>query len=701
MQTPDTSVQYLKGIGPHRAKLLSRMGISTIRDLLGYFPREYEDRRHAAKIATLAAGQKAVILGKVEAGETIRLNASLSVFKAAIADGTGIVFALFYRKTNPYARHDVFAKLKEDFTQGNYVYIYGQIEINFGEKQIRAEEHERYLPDRQNNETIHFGYVVPVYPLTEGVQQKWFRKLMRDAVEKYGASWVDILIPEIRNRHGFPTAPEAIRQIHFPDNHATAERARQRLAFDEFLLLETALEIVRTKNKSVSKPQRYCIQRRLLTPFREQLGFSFTHAQKKVINEIFASMEQPEPMNRLLMGDVGSGKTVVALSAILLALENGYQAAMLAPTEILAEQHFLNLSRMLEGLPVTCALMTGRLSSKKKDKRDIQKSIADGTVNLVIGTHAILEKEVQFKNLTLIVIDEQHRFGVLQRASLQQKTTAPDVLVMTATPIPRTLALTLYGDLDVSVIDSLPAGRKPVTTIHCPESYAWELVKTEIRKGRQAYIVYPLVEESDKLELKAAVKEAGELSKGIFREFRVGLLHGQLPQPEKERVMADFRAGCYDLLIATTVIEVGIDMPNATVMVIEHADRFGLATLHQLRGRIGRGTDRSFCALLGNPRSEDARKRFEIMTKTHDGFIIAEEDLALRGPGEFFGTAQHGMPALKAGNLIKDTQIIASAKTLARDIISNDPSLLQPVHAPWRSELSRLYSGRFGLSKIG
>jgi len=623
------------------------------------------------------------------------------VFKAAIADGTGIVFALFYRKTNPYARHDVFAKLKEDFTQGNYVYIYGQIEINFGEKQIRAEEHERYLPDRQNNETIHFGYVVPVYPLTEGVQQKWFRKLMRDAVEKYGASWVDILIPEIRNRHGFPTAPEAIRQIHFPDNHATAERARQRLAFDEFLLLETALEIVRTKNKSVSKPQRYCIQRRLLTPFREQLGFSFTHAQKKVINEIFASMEQPEPMNRLLMGDVGSGKTVVALSAILLALENGYQAAMLAPTEILAEQHFLNLSRMLEGLPVTCALMTGRLSSKKKDKRDIQKSIADGTVNLVIGTHAILEKEVQFKNLTLIVIDEQHRFGVLQRASLQQKTTAPDVLVMTATPIPRTLALTLYGDLDVSVIDSLPAGRKPVTTIHCPESYAWELVKTEIRKGRQAYIVYPLVEESDKLELKAAVKEAGELSKGIFREFRVGLLHGQLPQPEKERVMADFRAGCYDLLIATTVIEVGIDMPNATVMVIEHADRFGLATLHQLRGRIGRGTDRSFCALLGNPRSEDARKRFEIMTKTHDGFIIAEEDLALRGPGEFFGTAQHGMPALKAGNLIKDTQIIASAKTLARDIISNDPSLLQPVHAPWRSELSRLYSGRFGLSKIG
>jgi len=701
MQTPDTSVQYLKGIGPHRAKLLSRMGIGTIHDLLGYFPREYEDRRYPAKIATLIPGHKAVILGKVEASETIRLNASLSVFKAAITDGTGIVFALFYRKASPYARHDVFATLKEDFKQGNYVFVYGQAEINFGEKQLRAEEYERHFPDRQNHEAIHFGHIVPVYPLTEGVQQKWFRKLMRDVVDNYSGAWADILSEEVVKRYGFPAAAEAIVQIHFPDNPEAAERARQRLAFDEFLLLETALEIVRTKNKSVAKPQRYSIQRRLLTPFKERLSFSFTHAQKRVINEIFASMEQPEPMNRLLMGDVGSGKTVVALSAILLAIENGYQAAMLAPTEILAEQHFLNLSRMLDGIPVVSALLTGRLSARKKDKQEILKNIAAGSVNLVVGTHAILEKDVQFKNLALIVIDEQHRFGVLQRASLQQKTTAPDVLVMTATPIPRTLALTLYGDLDVSVIDSLPAGRKPVTTIHCPASYAYELVKKEIRKGRQAYIVYPLVEESDKLELKAAVKEAGELSKGTFKEFRVGLLHGQLPQIRKERVMADFRAGSYDLLISTTVIEVGIDVPNATVMVIEHADRFGLATLHQLRGRIGRGTDHSFCALLGNPRSEDARKRFEIMTKTHDGFIIAEEDLALRGPGEFFGTAQHGMPPLKAGNLIKDTQIIARAKALAHEIISEDSSLLQPAHVPLRSELLRFYSGRFGLSKIG
>lgn len=670
------------------------MGIGTVRDLLGYFPRDYDDRRSVTKIAHVLPGKQVTILGKVEASEAFSISRSLSVFKVAISDGTGIAFALFYRKKNPYHRHDVFGSLKESFAPGRRVALSGTFELNFNEKQIKADEYETSAPEDAAS-LSGFMRIVPVYPLTEGINQKWLRGFISSALETYAAEW-----PDIRGDSAGPGAlsvSQALRDIHFPQDLESAERARLRLAFDEFLLLETALELTRSRIRQSVKPRTYEVKRNLLTPFREKLNFEFTAAQKKVINEIFSDIEGPKPMNRLLMGDVGSGKTVVAVSAMLLAVENGYQAALLAPTEILAEQHYLTLNRLLDGLPVKTGLLTGRLSGTGKKKTELRAAAASGATDLLVGTHALLEKKLAFERLGLVVIDEQHRFGVLQRAAIQQKAEHPDVLVMTATPIPRTLALTLYGDTDVSVIDRLPPGRRPIATKLLNADQSYDLVKKEVRLGRQAYIVYPLVEESDKLALKAATSEAEKLSSTVFRDLKVGLLHGQMGPDEKEKIMKDFRAGNYDILIATTVIEVGIDVPNATVMVIEHADRFGLATLHQLRGRVGRGTADSYCILVGDPRTDEAKRRMEIMQTISDGFKVAEEDLALRGPGEFFGTSQHGLPVLRAGNIVSDTALIEKAKATAREIAASDPALAAPANGALRSELVRLYGGRFGL----
>jgi ATP-dependent DNA helicase RecG len=692
----DQSVQYLKGVGPGRSKLLKRLGIIAIRDLLNYLPREYEDRRCITKIGLLSHGQKSTIAGKVEAAESINLSRNLAVFKVAISDGTGIAFGLFYRKFNPYHAHDTFATYRKIFAPGCLVTLYGQCEFNFKEKQIKVEEFES-----TGQESTGFGRIVPIYTLTQGVSQKWLRELIHSALGTYSAEWPDVLPENLRHQQNMIASDDALREIHFPNDFSAAERARQRLAFDEYFLLETALSFARSSNKEQVKSQQYSVKRSLLTPFREKLSFEFTQAQKRVINEIFTDMQKSKPMNRLLLGDVGSGKTIVALSAILLAIENGYQAVLLAPTEILAEQHFLTIREKLSGLPVQVGLLTSRRSARRKERQELMQNVASGHINLLIGTHAILEKDISFRNLSLIVIDEQHRFGVLQRATMQEKSASPDVLLMTATPIPRTLALTLYGDMDVSTIDQLPPGRKVIETMHLPELPAYEKVKEEIRKGHQAYIVYPLVEESDKVELKAAVKEAGQLSQTVFRDVSVGLLHGQMSGEDKQKTMLDFREGKFDVLIATTVIEVGIDVPNATVMVIEHADRFGLATLHQLRGRVGRGGDTSYCVLLGSPKTEEASKRIKIMLSTNNGFTIAEEDLSLRGPGEFIGTAQHGMPELRAGNLITDTRIIEQARDLSREIVAYDPSLQCPDYRVLKNELYRAYKGRMGLLRIG
>lgn len=696
----EQTVQYIKGIGPKRAKILLKLGIAAVRDILNYLPREYDDRRQITKIAAAMPNQRVTILSKVEVANVISLSPGLSVFKAAVTDRTGVAYCVFFRKVNPYHKHDIFTKLKKDFSRGNYILANGFVEINFGEKQVRVEEYEP-LPDPKNTgNLIHFNKIVPVYPLTEGLGQKWLREFVKDCIDKYISNWPEILPESLCKQKGLISAAEAISQIHFPESFAKAEIARKRLAFDEFLLLETALALVRKKKKQHPKPRSYTIKRSLLTPFRQKLGFDFTRSQKKAINEIFSDMKDNKPMNRILIGDVGSGKTVVAVSSVLLAIENSFQAAILAPTEILAEQHYITIQNMLEGLGVRVGLLTGKLNSKSKDKHALKSDIADGRINLIIGTHALLEEDVKFNNLGLIIIDEQHRFGVMQRARLHKKAELPDVLVMTATPIPRTLALTLYGDFDVSTINELPPGRQPIKTLYISEDKAYDSVKQEVKKGHQAYIVYPLVEESDKVELKSAVDEANNLSNTVFSDFKVGLLHGQMPAKLKEKIMIQFRNKEFDILIATTVIEVGIDIPNATMMVIQHSDRFGLATLHQLRGRVGRGQDKSFCVLLGIPKTEEAKRRIHIMISSCDGFRIAEEDLAIRGPGEFFGTAQHGMPPFKAGSIVSDIKLIEEARIAAEDILSKDPKIISREYASLRNELLRIYKGRFGLSTV-
>ncbi|MFC1501380.1 ATP-dependent DNA helicase RecG [Elusimicrobiota bacterium] len=696
MKGLEKPIQFFKGVGPKKAQLLSKLGITNIGDILAYFPREYDDRRKVSSIVSVMDGQRVTLLGKVESSDVSKLSKNLSVYKVAINDGTGTANACFFRKSNPYHKHDVYASLKKIFKNGEKVFINGISEQNFAKNEIKVDEYEVFL---ENNTPLHFNKIVPIYPLTKRLSQKWLRGLIGNIVNDYCNEWAEIL-PDKFSAH-FMKAQDAVQQIHFPDNFQNAENARQRLAFDEFLLLELALAIARAREKRVLKIREYALKKTLLTPFREKLEFEFTNAQKKVINEIFNDMQNKKPMNRLLMGDVGSGKTVVALSAVLLAIESGFQAALLAPTEILAEQHYITISNTLSGLPIKTALLTSKITSKKQEREKLISQISSGKIDLVIGTHAILEKDVLFKNLALVVIDEQHRFGVRQRASLQKKGARTDVLVMTATPIPRTLALTVYGDLDVSTIDKMPPGRMPIKTLHTNPDFAYNLTKEEIKKGHQAYIVYPLVEESDKVELKAAVREAQSLSKTVFKDYRVGLLHGQMKAGQKEETMLKFRDKKFDILIATTVIEVGIDIPNATVMIIEHANRFGLATLHQLRGRVGRGTNKSYCVLVGEAKTDQSKQRINVMLSTCDGFKIAEEDLHLRGPGEIFGTIQHGLPQLRAGNIVSDLKLIEKSRETAKNILANDFELAEKQNTPIKSELLRLYGEKFGLFRVG
>ncbi|MCX5778087.1 MAG: ATP-dependent DNA helicase RecG [Elusimicrobia bacterium] len=701
MQISDP-VQYLKGVGPQRAKLLARLGITTIGDLLNHYPREYEDRSIPRAIAHIGDGERVTIKGQVIAVDLIKPAMKINILKVAVRDGTGIVYAVFFRVVNPYSRFDVLGTLKKQLVPGTIAYFSGTAENNPGGKQIRVDEYEPLISDTgEKSVPIHFERIVPLYPLCEGITQKWLRTILFHLVITQKIRHPDFLPNDMRRNNSLLTAEEALEYIHFPQSFIVAEQARRRLAFDEFFLLELALAMVRKSKKNTEKQYRYTVLKKFLSPFKERLGFTFTADQKKVINEIFKDMARPIPLRRLLMGDVGSGKTVVAVAAMLLAVENGYQTTLLAPTEILAGQHYLTIKKLLDGLPVRIALVTSQLSSRKAERTRLHASIAAGEIDIVIGTHAVIDRHVSFKNLSLIVIDEQHRFGVLQRAALQMKTNDPDVLLMTATPIPRTLAMTIYGDMDVSVIEHVPPGRMPIETLHLDSDKAYEIVKREIALKHQAYIVYPLVEESDKTELKAAVSEASLLASSVFHGYRVGLIHGQMKLEEKDTAMRKFRSGEYDILIATTVIEVGIDVPNATVMVIEHADRFGLATLHQLRGRVGRGTEKSYCILRGFPVSDNARRRIKAMLTISSGFRLAEEDLSLRGPGEFFGTAQHGIPALKAGNLIHDIDIIQKARSAAESLSGGDPHLWASSNQPLKIALLSAYSGRLSLLNIG
>lgn len=745
-------VRYLKGIGEKRAQILAGLGIKTLRDLLYYFPREWVDRSRLQNISqALPSEREQTVRGVVAACDVIHLPKMRGIFKAAISDGTGVLYATFFRKTDP--RYDVFQTLRRRFKRGEKMILSGRIKNEFGKigmvvkhpssgyyeepplnrtapsyKEMAEPEYE-ILSSSPNSVGIHTRRIAPLYPLTEGLYPKRFRETIYQAVSEFSRLVVDPLPNEVIEDHGLLPEAEAIAAIHFPASMEMLSVAKRRLSFNEFFLWTLASGLSRKHAEKIAKPHRYRLKKNLLTPFRENLPFTFTASQKEVIRQIFKDMLSEHPMRRLLQGDVGSGKTVVALSAMLLAAENSVQSVLMAPTEILAEQHARTLRRLLGELPVSCELIQGGQSARGRG--EILERLASGKSLIAVGTHALLNEKVVFRRLGLLVVDEQHRFGVLQRNLLIQKGGLPDLLVMTATPIPRTLAMTLYGDLEVSTVSEKPAGRGAVATFHLAEAEAHATVRERLELGEQAFIVFPSVEETppplfersaesgasqpkglalptQKLEgskrsggVRAAVQEAEKLARTQYENFKVGLIHGRMPSSQKEKVMEDFAKRRYNILIATTVVEVGIDIPNACVMLIMEAERYGLSTLHQLRGRVGRGERPSLCILVGNPKTDEAKSRFQVLLSTNDGFRIAEEDLRMRGPGDFFGTLQSGPPAFRIANLIEDLPLLREAREAAHELLEKDPALAQTEHAILREILREQFGKRILLGDVG
>lgn len=670
MSIENISLQYIKGVGEKTSQKLYRyLKIKSVKDLLYYFPRDWEDRANPKKISELNGGERATVRGKVGNVSTEWRGRYIVAFRAKISDFSGAAHAVWIRR---YTRsYDVLGTLKKEITEGCDIFVTGTVVSDLWEKTLNVQEYEVITGDEKN--LINSNRIVPVYPLTENFTNKFLRTVIKRSLEKYAGSLSEIIPDNCLKKYGLVDIKYALQNIHFPATFTGRDKAKNRLAFEEFLNFQLKLEFLKQKRKHEKKEFKYILTKKLLTTFRANLPFELTAAQKNVIVDVFDDMRSQKPMNRLLQGDVGSGKTVVALSAMLLAVESGFQTVILAPTEILAEQHFYTIKKLTSGLPVEIKYVVGKMPEIKKT--ETKNKIAAGIANIIIGTHALLEEDIKFKNLSLVVIDEQHRFGVEQRLKMRKKTKFKnaDFLLMSATPIPRTLGLTLYGDLDISTIKELPPGRIPVKTLEMSAQNAYNFVREKIARGEQAFIVYPLVDESEKLQLKSAIKEAGNLRTTEFKDFSVGLIYGRMKPEEKEQVMSDFAKKKYQILISTTVIESGIDISNATVMVIEHAERYGLSTLHQLRGRVGRGDKQSFCVLLSDAKSEDSQKRLRVLFETTDGFKIAEEDLKLRGYGEFFGTRQSGLSEFKIGNVISDFEIILNAKEAAGDMLRNDP----------------------------
>ena len=687
--TLESPIQFLKGVGPRRAVLFEHLGVRNIDELLHHFPRRWEDRHETKDFKLPTETGLIVARGRVLTASGRQAGPRLGIYKATLATGHGKIECVWFKHVS--RRFNVFAALKEEIAEGADLWVVGHADPDLvGKLELRVDEHYPLTDERWR---MHVARLTPIYSLTEGLTQRFVRELTYGAVEAHADQVTDAVPPALMAKRHLLAAPQAVRGLHFPKSEAELEAARSRLAYEELLLLEVAWILKRRQTRGVLKGYDYEIKKTLLSPFRAGLGFELTKAQKQVINEIFDDLRKSYPMTRLLQGDVGSGKTVVALSALLLAVENGGQGALMAPTEILAEQHRVTLSRFLKGLPVKVALLTSRVPKKEREK--ILEQIAAGSVDIVVGTHAILEEDVRFKNLKLAVIDEQHRFGVRQRTTLRQKGSLIDLLIMTATPIPRTLALALYGDLEVSTIDELPPGRTPIKTALTAEATAFEAIRQETAAGRQAYVVYPIIEESARLDLQSAKAEYERLRAEVFPGLKVALLHGAMPGKAKNKVMDEFARGEWQVLVATQVIEVGIDVPNSTVMVIQNADRFGLASLHQLRGRIGRGAQESSCFLVADPKTEQARTRLDTMTATSDGFRIGEEDLKLRGPGELLGTLQSGELSLQVADLFKDAELLAFARVDADEILGGDPKLLKAEHTLLKRRLLGLYQSRW------
>ncbi len=688
----DRPAQYLKGVGPRRAEQLDRLGIRSARELVLHVPRRYEDASTVAHISSLEVGMDATVIGEVVSKGVLPTRKGLRIFQAVIRDDSGLIECSW--PGQPF--------LDRVIQKGDRLLVAGPVRFFHG-RQIQPREH--VVLDAADSPRDG-GRVLPIYASTEGLSQRILRNILEANLERLFPLFDDQepFTADHLARVGVPAIRPALESLHSPGSIAEAEKGRQRLAYGELFFLQLlhahAHRIATAERKGIA----FRRSNELLRPFHETLPFELTEAQKRVVREILDDMVSPRRMNRLLQGDVGSGKTVVAVLAMLLAAESGQQAALMAPTELLAEQHFRNVKTMVAGLGVEVALLVGRQSKRERDAG--RSAVASGAARLVIGTHALIQEGVEFQQLGLVVVDEQHRFGVRQRMALADRGAAggdPDVLVMSATPIPRSLALTLYGDLDVSVLDERPPGRQPVRTglrDDRAESRTWEFIREQVAAGRQAYVVYPLIEESEKVDLKAATAEYERLATEVFPELRVGLLHGQMPADEKDAVMAAFVAGERDILVSTTVIEVGIDVPNATVMVIEHAERFGLSQLHQLRGRIGRGAEESFCVLIasGGPESME---RLRVLTRTDDGFEIARADLRLRGMGDLFGARQHGVPEFRFFDPERDENLLLTARAEARRVIETDPELHKPEHAPYRQELVQRYGERARMFDVG
>ena len=671
-----TNVRYIKGIGEARAAALEKLGITTLGDLIAYFPRGYEDRTQVRPIRELTAGESVCVRGMVAADLTAyRISGGRTIAKTRVVDDSGSLDLVFF---NMEHRRDA-------LHQGDVCVFFGKVEDNLRRKQMI---NPLFEPEGWQQVT---GRIMPIYPLTAGVTQGLMARAARQGLDACRELLPDVLPDEVRQAHKLCYVNYAYENIHFPSSPEALEVARRRLVFEELFLLTCGLQLLRQRRRDVAGP---ACRRMSMEPFYRRLPFALTGAQRRAIADAVEDMVSGKPMNRLCQGDVGSGKTMVAAACIWFAVENGWQTALMAPTEILARQHYQGLAPLLARFSIRCALLTG--STRARERREILAGLADGTIDLCIGTHALLTEDVQYQKLGLVVTDEQHRFGVNQRAALSQKAEDPHMLVLSATPIPRTLALVIYGDLDVSVIDELPPGRQKVDTFALGESYR-PRVQAFIRKlaaaGPQIFIVCPLGGEADQIpdERKAVTAYARQLQEQVFPDLRVAVLHGKMKPKEKEKVMAAFAAGESDILVSTTVVEVGVDVPNATCMVVENADRFGLSQLHQLRGRVGRGKAKSYCILLSDSQNEETRARLKVMTQTNDGFRISQEDLRLRGPGDFYGQRQHGLPAMKIADLSCDMRLLDEAQTAARQLMERDPELTDPAHRPLRRRIRQLF----------
>ncbi|HYF95680.1 MAG TPA: ATP-dependent DNA helicase RecG [Symbiobacteriaceae bacterium] len=684
-------VQFLKGIGPEKAKDFHKQGITVVHDLVERVPRTYRDYSTFKLIMQAQAGQVETLRGRVIGVQEQRPRGRMTLVKVLIGDGSGTAAGVWFNQ--PW--------MAKRFPVGTSVIFAGAVERRGAQVQIANPEWE-IIDEEGSTDPINAGRIVPIYPLTGGLNPRDVRRAVKQALDMAADQMPQTIPPVIAQKQRLLPMTQAWRNIHFPPDEERRKQARETLAFEELLVLQTGLALLRRQTTEESVGVAHGPDGEVCRKFFAGLPFRLTDAQLKVIRQVSADMELPRPMNRLVQGDVGSGKTMVAAAALAKAVDSGHQGVLMAPTEILAEQHYLNLRRIFTPLGVEVVMVSG--SQTKKERESSLGMLAMGMARIAVGTHALIEEKVVFHDLSLVITDEQHRFGVKQRARLQNKGVTPDVLVMTATPIPRTLALTLYGDLDVSVIDQLPPGRKPVGTYWRLESARRQvydhLMNKEVAEGRQGYVICPLVEESDKLQAQAATEWYERLQEQ-YPHVRLGLLHGRMKPDEKDRTMEAFRAGEIHVLVATTVVEVGVDVPNASMILIEGADRFGLSQLHQLRGRVGRGQHQSYCVLITDAKTEDARQRMQVLQKCTDGFSLSEKDLELRGPGEFFGTRQHGMPDLRVANPIADLAILERARTDAMALVKADPALRAPEHQALRMAVKTRLGEEFGFVLVG